>query len=309
MKRVPTFFVLFSLIGVLHSGCTEKETLPDAYGNFEAEEVLVSAESAGIILQFLAEEGSQVTQGQIIAILDSTGLVLKKQQIIAQRAAVAAELQGLEAQAGVYIQQKANLQKDLARVQALLKEGAATQKQLDDIEGGIMMAEKQADAVQARRLSIFRKLESIDVQQEEAEHFLSKTRVHSPVNATVLRCFAEAGEVAAPGRALCKLADLRQMTLRVYVSASQLTGLKLGQEVEVGIDAAGGGIKKYPGKIIHIAEQAEFTPKIIQTREERINMVYALKISVKNDGYLKIGMPGEVYFHQKEISLTNTEKQ
>lgn len=309
MKRILTFIALLSLVVIFQSGCNEKETLPDAYGNFEAEEVIVSAETAGTILDLMAEEGSQVAQGQVIAILDSTSLVIKKQQIIAQRAAVAAELEGVRAQAEVYFQQKANFQKDLARVEALLAEGAATQKQLDDIEGGILMAEKQAEAIQARRLTILRKLESIDVQMEEAAYFLSKTRIRSPVSATVLRCFAEAGELTSPGRALCKLADLRQMSLRVYVSAAQLAGLKLGQEVEVGIDAAGGGLRRYPAHIIHIAEQAEFTPKIIQTREERINMVYAIEISVKNDGFLKIGMPGEVYFHQEDQSLTNTEKQ
>lgn len=297
MNRNPIIFILTFAFLLIFTRCASDEKMSDAYGNFEAEEVIVSAETAGKVLHIAVDEGNALSEGQLIAIIDTTDLHLKSRQLSTQRSAVKSQLKSLEAQAAVFLQQKSNLEKDLVRITAMLEDGAATRKQSDDIKGGIALAEKQAASVEAQRSSILSQIEGIDIQGEELERSIRKALVKSPMKGVVLSRFAEEGELVMPGKALIKIADLYRMKLKVYISGAQLAGLKLGQSVQVIVDKNGKETNALEGKISWISQEAEFTPKIIQTKEERVNMVYAIEVSVINDGHLKIGMPGEVNFN------------
>ncbi|HRY97426.1 MAG TPA: HlyD family efflux transporter periplasmic adaptor subunit [Bacteroidales bacterium] len=289
--------ILISSVAVaalIAASCQRKEPLPDAYGNFEAVETVLSAETSGKVLMVAVEEGDRVAQGQLLAIIDTTDLVIKQSQLQAQLASTLAQLTSLNAQAGVYEQQVQNLSKDLKRTEAMKQEGAATQKQLDDLTGGIALANRQIDAVISQRASVIAQARALEAQQAQVEEMLKRSSVRSPVSATVLNLFTRPGELAAPGKALLKLAGLDTMILRVFLSGSQLSAVQLNQEVEVLVDEADGSLRKLSGRISHIAGEAEFTPKTIQTRDERTDLVYAVEIRVKNDGRLRIGMPAEV---------------
>lgn len=295
MKRNTFILAPLALLLLLPS-CNERENMSDAYGNFEATEVIISAETPGRLLELTVREGDKVSKGGYLASLDTTDLALKRQQLEKQVSATKAKLISLQAQKEVFMQQKTNLGKDLERVKAMKEDGAATQKQLDDIEGAIALAERQAASVESQRTAILRQAEAITLQIREVERNIAKARVTSPIDGTVLTSFAEEGELLAPGKPIVKLADLSVMKLKVYVSGKQLSGISLGQEVEVFTDRDENGLRELRGRVSWISDEAEFTPKIIQTREERVNMVYALEVAVENDGKLKIGMPGEVNF-------------
>jgi HlyD family secretion protein len=296
MKRETYISILMLTPWLFLASCSGNGELSDAYGNFEADEVVVSAETSGKVLQVLVKEGQEISVNELLAIVDTTDLILKMDQLTAQRSAIKAQLGSLDAQAAVFKQQKHNLEKDLVRVKAMREDGAATQKQLDDVQGGIALAEKQVASVVAQRAGVIGQLDGFDAQMDQIREMLSRSEVRSPIKGTVLNAFIEAGELAATGKALFKLAKLQRMKLRVFVSGDQLAGLKLGQEVEVLVDKDKKENRKLLGSLSWISQEAEFTPKIIQTKEERVNMVYAIEIIVINDGTLKIGMPGEVNF-------------
>ena len=296
MIRNAYFPLVITLTALMTISCSGGDDLADAYGNFEAQEVVLSAETSGKVLEVLTEEGQRVTRDQILAVVDTTDLLLKADQLISQRASIVAQLGTLEAQAAVFHQQEKNLERDLVRVKRMKEDGAATQKQLDDILGGISLAEKQAASVRAQRAAILAQADGLDAQLEQIHELRSRSSIRSPIDGTILTIFTEAGELAAPGKALFKLADLDQMILRVYVSGAQLSALQIGQEAEVSVDTVNESLRTLKGSISRIAGEAEFTPRIIQTREERVNMVYAVEIMVVNDGSLKIGMPAEVMF-------------
>jgi HlyD family secretion protein len=292
-----SMLVMIALIWL--SSCDNRNKLSDAYGNFEAVQVTVSAESAGKIHFLNVEEGSQPDSGSIVALIDTTDLYLKKLQLQSQKKAVSVKKSSVVSQIDVQQQQKANLMIEKNRVTRLMADKAATQKQLDDINGALDMADKQIASIQTQNAGIAEEMEVIDRQIAQVNESLHKCYIRNPVNGTVLSKFAEAGEIAAPGRALYKIADLSMMELKVYVSGSQLPAVKLGQQVEVLIDADKKSNRKLSGTISWISPKAEFTPKIIQTKEERVNLVYGLKIKVLNDGSLKISMPAEVNFEVK----------
>ncbi len=289
-----TFFIaLLSLLA-----CNSGGEQSDAFGNFEADEILVSAEANGKLVMLNVEEGKEVKQGQLLAIIDTTQLYLKKQQLILSIAAIKAKMIKVKPQIDVLIEQKQNLNRELDRLGKLRTEGAATQKQLDDLQGEMLVVDSKILATKTQlntqNSGLCSEIAPLEVQIQQINDQLTKSYIRSPLNGTVLTTYLNQGELAAMGRPVLKLADLSSMDLRAYVSGSQLGQFNIGAEVTVLVDDGKGGLKPYQGKVSWVSSKAEFTPKIVQTKEERVNLVYACKVNVPNDGSLKIGMPGEV---------------
>ncbi|HOY32608.1 MAG TPA: efflux RND transporter periplasmic adaptor subunit [Bacteroidales bacterium] len=291
-------YLLIISIAVL-TACSGRNDKSDAYGNFEADETIISSEVSGKILQLALEEGQETKEGTPIGLVDTTDYQLKKEQLTAQRNAISTKSANIASQIEVQFQQKSNLLTDKARIEKLYKEGAATKKQLDDINGAISLVDKQMKSIETQNSGIADEILTLDKQIDQINLNIKKCHLTSPVSGTILNKYIQAGELVIPGKALFKIADLSSVFLRSYISESQLANVKLGQKVEVLIDKGEDNTAKYEGTVTWISSSAEFTPKIIQTKEERVNLVYAIKIKVKNDGALKIGMPGEVKFNSK----------
>ena len=293
MKMFKIIFGLIIASSVLTS-CNSNKDLADGYGNFEAVETIISAESNGKLMSFKLNEGQIIQKGTPVGYIDTIPLSLKKEQLIASKTVIASKSKGILSQINVLKSQlkTANVSKN--RIKNLIKENAGTQKQLDDINGKIDMINQQIISVETQNAPIINELKSLDVQVRQIEDQIQKSILTNPVSGTVLVKYAEPKEITAFGKPLYKIADLSTMQLRVYVSETQLSSIEIGQDVTVKIDE-GDDMKSMTGKITWIASEAEFTPKIIQTKEERVNLVYAVKIDVENDGSLKIGMPGEMW--------------
>ena len=288
--------ILFAIGLLLLISCNETGKKSDAYGNFESREILVSAETQGKIVELDIEEGQELKAGEVIGAIDSSAFTTKKQQMQAQKRAKASKLDNIEAQIEVQKEKIENFKTEKKRIERLLEEEAATDKQYDDITGKLQVAKKQLQSVKTQKKSVHSELDVIDAQIQEINENIEKCKIDNPTNGTVLEMYHEEGEFAMPGRTIYKLADLSKMDLRVYVSGAQLPHIEIGQEVDVFIDKNEKENQRLKGKVSWISSKAEFTPKIIQTKEERVNLVYAVKVRVKNDGRLKIGMPGEVKF-------------
>lgn len=288
-------YSVFLLLFIL-SSCGKNEKRSDAYGNFEAVETIVSAEATGKLIDFNIEEGMVLEKDTKVGSIDADQLSLKKQQLEAQKNTIKTKFQNVFSQINVYQEQKkVNLiEKD--RIQKLLKDDAATTKQLDDINGSINVLNKQIASIESQNSTTMQELKSLDVQVQQVQDQIDKSAVINPVNGTVLMKLAEQSEIVNYGKPLYKIADISTMELRVYVSGDELSAIKIGQTVKVLIDSGKNEYKELEGIVSWISSKSEFTPKIIQTKEERVNLVYAVKIKVKNDGSLKIGMPGEVLF-------------
>jgi HlyD family secretion protein len=276
--------------------CNRNDKLSDAYGNFEAVTVSISSEVNGKILSLNVEEGQVIQQGQQIGLVDTTDLFLKKLQLQSQKRAIATRMAGVEGQIDVQQQQKTNLLVEKERLIRLIKDKAATTKQLDDINGAIDLVDRQVSLIRTQNAGIIEEQEVVERQIAQVNESLHKCHIINPVNGTVLVKYAEAGEIAIPGKILYKIADLTELELKVYVSGDQLPAVKIGQKVDVMIDNDKKTNRKLAGTVSWISQKAEFTPKIIQTKEERVDLVYAVKVKVPNDGSLKIAMPGEVNF-------------
>lgn len=268
----------------------------DAYGNFEAIEVIISSQANGQILSLTIEEGMKVNAGDTIGLVDTVDLFLKKTQMLSQEQVILARLKNIDSQIRVQEQQKKNILVEKERVDNLLLDGAATQKQLDDITGNLDLLEQQTLATEVQKEAIRAELATLGAQVDQVEENLSKCNLLSPLTGTVLVKFAESGEITTLGKPICKVANLDELELKVYISGDQLPYLKLGQSVDVLIDANQDELTKLSGSVSWISAKAEFTPKTIQTKKERVNLVYAAKVRVANDGTLKIGMPGEINF-------------
>lgn len=270
----------------------------DATGLFEAATVTVSAETSGKILALNVSEGDSVVKGQNIAIIDTAILVLQQKQLNSQRKAAESSSPDVAAQAAALRSQIAHQQYECERFKRLLDDGATTQKQYDDAQAQLNTLRGQLTALLStlgkNRSSISDNAVAIQYQSEQIEEMIVKSFVNSPLTGTVLVKYAEQGEYATPGRPLCKIADLDNIYLRSYFTALQLADIKIGQRVTVIADFGGDEQYKYPGTITWIAQESEFTPKAIQTKDSRANLVYAVKVSVKNDGRLKFGQYGEV---------------
>ena len=268
----------------------------DAYGNFEAIEVIISSQANGQIISLSIEEGLRVNQGDTIGMIDTVDLYLKKEQLLAQEKVILAKLRNIDSQVRVQEQQEKNLLVDKKRIENLLKDGAATQKQMDDINGSLDLLEQQISATEVQKESISAELVTQGTLVKQVEETISKCFIVSPLSGTVLVKFAEPGEITSMGKPVCKIANLDELELKVYVSGDQLPYLKLGQTVEVLIDKDKSDVMALKGTVSWISSKSEFTPKTIQTKKERVNLVYAAKVKVSNDGTLKIGMPGEINF-------------
>jgi HlyD family secretion protein len=295
--------------------CSSHENKFDASGTFEADEVIVSASANGRILSLVVDEGSTIAKDSIVGLVDPTDLSLQRQQVQASMDAlhektsdVTPQIKMLNDQLAVQQAQLNNLLHEQARVENLLKEDAATQKQLDDINFQIESLKKQMNVtkqqinvqktnVATQNRSILSESKPLQKKAEQLQEQLNKTNIINPVNGTVITKYAEAGEITSNGKPIYKIADLSTMNLRAYITGDQLPQIKLGQQVIVFIDSGAKNYRRLPGVITWISSKAEFTPKTIQTKNERANLVYAIKVKVKNDGYLKIGMYGEVKFN------------
>jgi HlyD family secretion protein len=286
--------VYFSLL-VIFSACASRQTKSDGFGNFETDEVIISAENGGKILALSYHEGEKITKGTLVAVTDTTNLVLQRSQLSAQKESILAQKAGLYAQIGVSDQQITNAQKDQVRIHKMLAEGAATPKQLDDIDGLIAIYGKQKRALSAQLITIDKNGSALEAQIAVLNDRINGCSIKAPIDGIILEKYAQTGELATPGKSLYKMANIDLLILRVYISENQLTQVKLGTQVKVIVDS-NGGLKETTGVVEWVSSEAEFTPKIIQTREERVKLVYATKIRVANDGSLKIGMPGEIKF-------------
>ena len=287
---------LFIAAAALLLSCSGNKQEFDATGTFEAVETIISAEATGIIKELHVDEGQQLKTGQVIGLIDTTQLSLKKDQLLAQIKTVQSRKPDVKSQLDVFREQLKQARVDQQRMQNLVNADAATQKQLDDATTRVVILEKQT---LARKNELYINTNGIDeeaqmlrVQIKQVNDQLEKAKILSQTKGTVLNKYAETGEMATTGKPLYKIADLSSLILRVYVTGDQLPGIKLNDSVKVFIDAENNNYKEYPGVIQWISDKAEFTPKTIQTKEERANLVYAAKIKVQNDGYLKIGMYG-----------------
>ncbi|MBO5687163.1 MAG: HlyD family efflux transporter periplasmic adaptor subunit [Alistipes sp.] len=289
--------VIYIAMALLAISCT-KEAEFDAQGTFEATEVVVSSEATGRILNFDIEEGMAIAANQTVGTIDSLQLHLQRKQLVAQQSALLASRPDVKKQVAALREQIAKQKTELRRVDNMLRDGAATQKQKDDIEAQIKILEGQLEA----QLSTLDKNTStingnsvvLEAQIAALDDRISKCRIISPVGGTVLVKYAEAGELASAGKPLMKIADLKNIYLRAYFTSDQLANVKLGDEVKVVADFGGTERYDYTGRVAWISSESEFTPKTIQTKDSRANLVYAVKIAVENDGRLKIGLAGEV---------------
>jgi HlyD family secretion protein len=271
---------------------------PDAYGNFEATEVTVAAEVGGRLLAFGLEEGDRVARDSVVGLVDTVPLALERQGLVARRAAAAARTREAASNIGALEVQRTIADRELARTERLLRQSAATAQQGDQAEQGARVVREQLAGAHAAQSSARQEVAALEAQVASIDDKLARSRIRSPLGGTVLARYVEAGEFVQAGQPLFKLAALDSLTFRAYVSNAQLTQLKLGQEVTVGVDRAD-SIATMPGRVTWIASGAEFTPTPIQTRDERADQVYAVKIAVANpDGRLRIGMPGELTIPQ-----------
>ncbi len=288
--------IILITAAVLLAGCKPKTGVPDAYGNYEATEVTVSAETSGRIMNLDLEEGTNVDKGSQIALIDTTILHLQKNEIEAALRGSGTKLRSITAQNDILRQQIENLNVNISRIENMLKDDAATKKQYDDLAGQAAVFEKQIAANNTQKAAVNDELDMYRSRVATIREQISRCSVKSPLKGTVIEKYAEPGELASAGKPLVKIADLSEVKLKVYVSGAQLNRVKIGQQCTVRIDNGKNGYLSYPGTISYISEKAEFTPKIIQTKEERVALVYAVTILVKNDGSIKSGMPGEAIF-------------
>ena len=291
-------YLFSALIAVIAIACNNSSKEADAYGIFEVREVIISAQGSGELVSFEVTEGQEVKANNPLGYIDTTQLYLKKMQLMASMKAVQSRQHSVSKQIAGLQQQIITQKTEQKRFENLVKSNAATQKQLDDINAQILYFEKQLAAqteiLENSNSSISNELSGLTLQIAQIEDQLRKSIVSSPIDGVILSKYAEQGELAMPGKSLFKVADINDMKLRVYITADQLTALKIGQSVTVYADQGKSGRKEYPGTITWISDKAEFTPKTIQTRDERANLVYAVKVAVKNDGYIKRGMYGEM---------------
>jgi len=288
--------LILSVLSLIALSCGRDSEMHDASGTFEATEIIVSSEVGGKILELNINEGDSVEGGAVVGQIDTIQLYLKKRQLMATVRALEARRPELRKQIAAIEEQIAVQTREKERIERLLKADAATGKQLDDINSSISILKKQLEAQRSSLTNtsggITEDAAALMIQTEQLNDQLQRSHITSPINGSILAKYAEAGEVTAPGKPLFKVADMNDIQLKAYITSDLLTKIKLGESVKVFSDFGEEESREYEGKVIWISDKAEFTPKTIQTRSERANLVYAVKIAVKNDGYLKIGMYG-----------------
>lgn len=276
------------------SSCNRNGDKADAYGTFETDETTISAEATGKLLNFNIDEGEQVKTGQIVGVIDSIQLYLKCKQLNSQIEAIKARIPNINAQSEVQAEQLNVLNIEYNRIKKMFADGSATQKQIDDIEGRISLAKKQKDAIDIQKTSTFAEIPALTAQVEQIKDQLRRCKIVNPADGKVLVTYVNQFESVIQGKALYKMANMDFMYLRAYISGNQLHSFQPGSNVKVFIDNESGQLIESEGTITWVSSEAEFTPKIIQTREERVKLVYPIKVKVKNDGSFRIGMPAEV---------------
>jgi HlyD family secretion protein len=286
--------IIIALIMVGLTACNSTEDKADGYGNFEATEVTISAEANGKIEFLNIKEGVALEPNAAIGLIDTIQLYLNKEQLLAVKTTVFSKSKNVRSQTTILQEQLKTTLIEQKRVQNMFAENAATKRQVDEVEGKVNVLQEQIKSVETQNAPIVNEAKSIDIQIEKINDQIEKSKITNPIKGTVLAKYAEPNEITAFGKPLYKIADISEMILRVYVSENQLSKIKVGQQVTVKIDTEN-EMKPYPGIVSWISSSAEFTPKIIQTKEERVNLVYAVKVRVKNDGGLKIGMPAEMW--------------
>ena len=301
LKRKDMRNIVFALAVLSLAACSDDGMEHDATGVFEATEVIVSAEQTGRLLYFNADEGAKLSAGQQVGLIDTVQLQLRAMQLGATKEAYASRRPDIAKQIAETRQQLDKAELEVKRYAALVRDNAADRKMLDDAESSVRVLRRRLEAQKSQldntAGSLNRQMDAAEIERRMVIDQLSKCRITSPVGGTVLEKYAETGEYAVPGKPLFKIADVSDMYLRAYVAAPQLTSLKIGQQVKVYSDLGDDGSREYQGTVTWISDKAEFTPKTIQTRDERANLVYAVKIRVKNtDGQIKIGMYGEADF-------------
>ncbi|MEA4904719.1 MAG: HlyD family efflux transporter periplasmic adaptor subunit [Petrimonas sp.] len=298
MKPIKLFTL--PVIVLLFASCSGNDNDYDANGSFEATEIIVSSQGNGQILSLNVVEGQIVQAGEVVGQLDTTQLYLQKMSLISNAQGVRAQRPNIGTQTAAIEKQIQTLQRERTRTQNLVAANAANKKQLDDINAQIEVLQKQLSAqtstLQKSSDNISAQSSALQIQVAQLEDLLEKCTIKSPISGVVLNKYAEQGELAGTGSPLFKVADIENMYLRAYVTNDQLSGIKLNGKVTVRVDAGDGEMRSYSGTVSWISDKSEFTPKTIQTKNERANLVYATKIAVKNDGFLKIGMYGEVKF-------------
>jgi HlyD family secretion protein len=296
MKNTKIGFLFLLLLNI--SACKEKTNNYDASGSFEATETIIAAETNGKILQFNIEEGQQLDSGQLIGFIDSTQLHLNKLQLLQNRKAILSSRPEANVQIEALKTELSKAIRDHSRTEKLVQGGVASQKQLDDEISNIATLQAKINAQESSLRTTTSSLDeqgsTVEVQMREINDQLKKCVIINPVKGTVLTKYAEQFEMAVLGKPLYKIADLSTIILRAYITGDQLNQIKIGQKVKVYTDDGKGAYKQIDGIITWVNDKSEFTPKTIQTKNERANLVYAIKVSVKNDGYLKIGMYGEL---------------
>ena len=292
--KIRRMAMVATLLALMMS-CSRNGELADAYGNFEADVTMISAQMQGELVMFDVKEGMILQAGTVVGLVDTVGLNLKKLEVLANRKAIASKVENILAEIEVLKDKLVNLKREQARVTNLLQVGAATQQRLDDIEGEMAVVEGQMRSVRSQDAAVLGQVEALDARTRQIDEDIRRSQIINPISGLVLTKLAEAHEFAAPGKALYKIADITALDLRAFVSGSQLSSIELGADYEVRIDGADGEMIPYRGTVTWISTEAEFTPKTIQTKELRLDLVYAVKVRVQNDGKIKIGMPGELW--------------
>lgn len=298
--------VVIAIITILTS-CKEATIKADAYGNFEATETTISSESNGKLISFNLEEGQVIKKGTLVAVIDTIALHLKKAQLEASKTVVYSKSKSILSQVNVLNSEKSSALRTKKRIENLLHENAGTQKQLDDINDKIEVISQRIRSAKTQDKPILSGVNPINVQIEQLNEQISKSQIINPVNGTVLAKYAEPNELTFFGKPLYKIANLETMIFKGYISERQLANILIGAQVNVIIDTLDGD-KNYKGTVTWISSEAEFTPKIIQTKEERVNLVYAIKVSVKNDRSIKIGMPAEMWVNKSDDGSQKSEE-
>ena len=290
MKNI--LIITLTLLAFL--GCSSNNEKSDAYGNFESNETIISSEVSGKIIEINFDKSDLVSENDTLAIIDPTQLKLKRESVAVQKEILETNFVSIDTQIDVIKEEKENLLREERRAEKLLENDAIPQKQLDDLNGKIEVIDKKIENVKSQKLVLKKQIKAQNIQIKTIEDLISKCYIKSPINGTVLDSFNKKGEITAAGKPLFKIADLQTLKLTAYVSGTQLTEFHLGQKVTVLVDASATDLREYSGKITFVSNQAEFTPKVVQTREQRTSLVYKIEVEVENDGSLKIGMPAEV---------------
>jgi len=288
-KYIILFLFLISLVG-----CNTNDVLSDAYGHFEAEDSFISSELGGKLLSINFNEGDIVKSGDTLAIVDASALALRLIGFNSQKAAILSKIPVLQAQKKVLESELSGLENEFERIVRLKEGGAATKQQYEKLEYQLKTVKTKLATFPSQISSVYSEVEVVNSQALLVEDQINKAIIYAPNDGTVLEKYMNTGELTIPGKPVLKIANLVDMYLRAYISGRQLSSVALGQKVTIRFDVLDGEYQEIPGAVSWIANQSEFTPKIIQTKEERVNLVYAIKVRVKNNGQLKIGMPGEL---------------